>query len=81
MQPEGGTVRKQRRLVGPGLSLDKFASAKVSKYDKRKVLEKQRALQAHKVNKFKKLKKRLEAEGKLQLEFVAPKVRAGCAQA
>jgi len=61
MHPGG---KKQHRL-GAALSLDKWASAKVSKYDKRKVIEKQKQLKAKQVNKYKKLKKRLEAEGKL----------------
>lgn len=60
MHPGG----KKHRL-GASLSLDKWASAKVSKYDKRKVIEKQKQLKAKQVNKYKKLKKRLEAEGKL----------------
>lgn len=49
-----------KERVGAALSLDKFASAKVSKYDKRKVIQKQMALKAKQVNKYKKLKKRLE---------------------
>lgn len=50
-----------KERVGAALSLDKFATAKVSKYDKRKLIEKQRALKAKQFNKYKKLKKRLEA--------------------
>lgn len=64
MHPGGGGGKK--RLVGAGLSLDKWATAKISKYDKRKVVEKQQQLKAKQVNKYKKLKKRLEAEGRLQ---------------
>lgn len=54
-----------RRLVGHTLSLDKFANAKVSKFNKKEKLEKQRALNAKKVNKYAKLKRRLEAAGEL----------------
>jgi hypothetical protein len=59
-----GSSAKHRQKIGAGLSLDKFATAKVSKYDKRKVLQKQMALKAKQVNKYKRLKRRLEAEGK-----------------
>jgi hypothetical protein len=41
------------------LSLDKFARAKHSTYDKRAVLEKARNLAAAKVNKYRKVQKRL----------------------
>jgi hypothetical protein len=57
---------KKRHRNLDALSLDKFANAKVSKYDKRKAIAKQQALKAKQVNKYKKLKKRLEAEGVLQ---------------
>lgn len=56
---------KKQHKLGAALSLDKWASAKVSKYDKRKVIEKQKKLKAKQVNKLKRLKKRLEAEGRL----------------
>eukprot|EP00775_Hariotina_reticulata_P012982 gene12982-13111_t len=59
-----GSSANQRQKIGAGLSLDKFATAKVSKYDKRKVLQKQMNLKAKQVNKYKRLKRRLEAEGK-----------------
>ena len=52
-----------KERVGAALSLDKFAQAKVSKYDKRKVIEKQRALKAKQFNKYKKLKQRLGPSG------------------
>lgn len=55
-----------KRRVGDGLSLDKFAKAGFSSYDKRKVIQKQMALKAKQFNKYKRLKKRLEAaEGQL----------------
>jgi hypothetical protein len=57
--------RSHHRKLGASLSLDKWAASRVSKYDKRRVLEKQQQLKAKQVNKFKKLRKRLEAEGKL----------------
>ena len=41
------------------ISLDKFARAKTSTYDKRAVLEKRRNLEAGKVNKYRKVKERL----------------------
>lgn len=60
MQP-----RQKQHKLGAALSLDRWASAKVSKYDKRKVIEKQKQLKAKQVNKYKKLKRKLEAEGRL----------------
>ena len=53
----GGAKRKR----GPksALSLDAFARAKRSTYDKRAVLEKRRNLMAGKVNKYRKVQKRL----------------------
>ena len=59
-------TKKHHRSVDTALSLDKFASAKASTYDKRKAIAKQQALKAKQVNKYKKLKKRLEAEGVLE---------------
>eukprot|EP00877_Chromochloris_zofingiensis_P009196 jgi/Chrzof1/452/Cz01g16110.t1 len=67
-----GKHHKAKRHVGVAISLEKFASAKKSTYDKRQVLEKQRALKAKQVNKYQKLKKRLENEGKLQQVMVPP---------
>lgn len=52
-----------KERVGAALSLDKFARAKVSKYDKRKVIEKQRTLKAKQISKYKKLKQRLGSAG------------------
>jgi hypothetical protein len=54
---DGGSKKR----VGAGLSLDKFAKAGFSSYDKRKVIQKQMALKAKQFNKYKRLKKRLEA--------------------
>ena len=51
----GAKKRKQKSA----LSLDAFARAKKSTYDKRVVLEKRRALAAARVNKFRKVQKRL----------------------
>lgn len=56
--------KKKGHRIGAGLSLDKWGG-RVSKYDKRQVLEKQKQLKAKQINKFKRLKRRLEAEGRL----------------
>ncbi len=71
-----GGKRSRGPQVGAALSLDKFASAKVSKYDKKQLLEKQRALRAKQINKYRKLQKRLAAEGKLS-PLAADAVGAG----
>ena len=49
-----------------GLSLERFAHAKTSSYDKKKAKEKEFALNAKKVNKYRKLKQRLAKAGKLR---------------
>jgi hypothetical protein len=64
---------KKHHKLGAALSLDKWATAKISKYDKRKVVEKQKQLKAKQVNKLKRLKKRLEAQGRLATAL--PQVR------
>lgn len=46
--------------LGFGIRLDKFAGAKKSTYDKRAIKAKQAALNAKKVNKYRKLVKKLE---------------------
>eukprot|EP00873_Tetraselmis_striata_P033482 jgi/Tetstr1/453746/TSEL_040699.t1 len=46
--------------VGAGLRLDRFAAAKKSTYDKRTVAAKRTALNAKKVNKYRRLLKQLE---------------------
>ena len=50
---------KKKRPPKSALSLDAFTRAKTSTYDKRVVLEKQRNLDAAKVNKYRKVQKRL----------------------
>ncbi|PNH12385.1 hypothetical protein TSOC_000684 [Tetrabaena socialis] len=54
-----------RRPVGAGLSLDKFASLGVSKFDKRKKLERIQKQKVIRFSKYTKLKKKLEAQGVL----------------
>jgi hypothetical protein len=54
----------RRAKLGPGLSLNKFAKAKQSTYDLKAKKEKQLALNAKQVNKYRKLQKRLQ--GKLE---------------
>ena len=49
----------KKKRVGAGLSLKHFANAKKSGFDKRAKQEKERALNAGKVNAYRKLKKRL----------------------
>ena len=49
-----------------GLSLERFAHAKTSTYDKKHRKEKEFALNAKKVNKYRKLKQRLAQSGRLQ---------------
>jgi hypothetical protein len=64
-QPGGAAPRrgadKHHRRVGKALSLSAFAKAKKSGYDPRVAKEKERALAARTVNKYRKLQKRLEA--------------------
>ena len=48
-----------------GLSLEKFATAKQSGYDKKAKKAKELALNAKKVNKYRKLKQRLASQGLL----------------
>jgi hypothetical protein len=67
--------KKKGRRIGAGLSLDKWGG-RISKYDKRQVLEKQKQLKAKQVNKFKRLKRRLEAEGRLAAHLL-PQVGRG----
>lgn len=47
-----------------GLSLERFATAKTSGYDKRAVLEKAHKKKLNKLGKYKRLLHRMEAEGK-----------------
>uniref|UniRef100_A0A7S1SV61 rRNA-processing protein FYV7 n=1 Tax=Tetraselmis chuii TaxID=63592 RepID=A0A7S1SV61_9CHLO len=53
-------VKGHPPVVGAGLGLDRFASAKKSTYDKRAVKAKQTALNAKKVNKYRKLLRKME---------------------
>lgn len=48
-----------------GLTLERFAAAKSSGYNKREKQEKQFALDAKKVNKYRKLKTKLQQQGVL----------------
>lgn len=50
---------------GRGLTLERFAAAKSSSYNKQEQKEKQFALDARKVNKYRKLKKKLQQKGAL----------------
>ncbi len=63
--PPPGPKPKHRRHVGAGLSLDKFAEAGVSKFDKRKKLEKLQKEKLIQRSKYSKLKRKLEAQGVL----------------
>lgn len=56
----GEQHRHKKRKLGPGVSIDQFARAKASSYDPRAVKEKERALAAKVVNKYRKLKQRLQ---------------------
>ena len=56
----------QRKKVGQGLSLERFAGAKRSGYSKQQRVQREFALNAKKVNRYRKLKQRLLREGVLQ---------------
>jgi hypothetical protein len=56
--PDGERTQKKRKTKS-ALSLDVFSRAKRSTYDKRVVLQKKRDLAAAKVNKYRKIEKRL----------------------
>ncbi|GLC38950.1 hypothetical protein PLESTB_000464800 [Pleodorina starrii] len=55
--------KKHKRPVGAGLALDKFATLGVSKFDKRKKLERIQKQKLIKHSKYRKLKQKLEAQG------------------
>eukprot|EP00891_Asterochloris_glomerata_P005934 jgi/Astpho2/5934/Aster-02422 len=55
---------KKRKLQG-GLSLEQFASAKASGFDKKHERDKQKALNAKQVNKYRKLRQKLQQTGRL----------------
>jgi hypothetical protein len=59
-QPKAAPGR--HRKLGSAISLNAFAKAKKSGYDPREVKEKERALAARTVNKYKKLQRRLNAD-------------------
>lgn len=59
--PKGKSSNKHPR----GLTLERFAAAKSSGYNKRDKKEKQFALDAKKVNKYRKLKSKLQQKGML----------------
>ncbi len=50
-------VAPKRKRVNQALSLERFASAKRSGYDKQRRVQREFALNAKKVNKYRKLKK------------------------
>jgi hypothetical protein len=58
-----------------GLSLERFAHAKISSYDKTSRKEREFALNAKRVNKYRKLKQRLLKAGKLKPIAVLDEVR------
>lgn len=60
---KGGKAKALQNGRSLGMSLHKFATAKRSKYDKRARLEKKAALNAGRINKYRKLKQRLLAAG------------------
>lgn len=57
-----GSGGARRARPATAISLDRFARAKKSTYDKRVVLDKRRALMAGKVNKYRKVQERLKDE-------------------
>ncbi len=54
-----------KAMQAVGLSLEKFVEAKASKYNKKKVIEKQREDKLRRRSKLKRLKLKLESEGKI----------------
>lgn len=54
-----------KKQVGKGLSLERFAEAKVSKYNKKRVFEKEQEEKLRRRSKYKKLKSRLETDGRV----------------
>jgi hypothetical protein len=70
-QPGAGHRKpnKHKKRHEGGISLERFGKLKQSSYDPRRIKEKERALNAAKINKLKKLKKRLG--DKLELKLLA----------
>ncbi len=64
--------KEKKARVGAGLSLDKLAKSRISKYDKRAVLEKQRQLKLRRKAGYNRLKRKLEADGESQLQTKYP---------
>jgi hypothetical protein len=54
-----------KKQIGHGLSLEKFADAKISKYDKKKVLAKRGEEKLRRHAQYKKLKSKLKSAGRL----------------
>lgn len=66
MSPQITKHRSAKSSKHPkGLTLERFAAAKSSGYNKRDKKEKQFALDAKKVNKYRKLKQKLQQKGLL----------------
>lgn len=66
MSPQITKHRSAKSRKHPkGLTLERFAAAKSSGYNKRDKKEKQFALDARKVNKYRKLKQKLQQQGLL----------------
>lgn len=65
MKDHGGKPHKKRN-VGAGLSLEKFAHAKISNYNKKEVLQKRHLQKLNQLHKLKKIKHRLETKGQLK---------------
>jgi hypothetical protein len=72
----GAAAGRKRRVGQASLSLTRFAGAKTSAYDKQRREQRDFALNAKKVNKFRRLKQRLLREGKLQPPSAPEQVRA-----
>jgi hypothetical protein len=64
--------KEKKARVGAGLSLDKLAKSRITKYDKRAVIEKQRQLKLRRRSEYNRLKRKLEAEGDGQQQTKYP---------
>ena len=79
MQAPHGAPRHKKKQLGASIGLEKFSKLKKSSYDKRAKLDKEKALNAGKVNAYRKLQKRLA--DKLEPKGRAHQVgRHACAQ-
>ena len=76
---EGGGHPAKRKRVQAGLSLDRFANAKASKFDKGAQLERLRELKMRRVGRFRKLRHKLEASGAFVGPVAKDNVRHGIA--